>query len=153
MGSTESHKKSVDKYLAGLQAIRVPKEVHARLKKVCDDGKQAITLITQLALERALAEIEKRGIYRFMEGQRVPDKKSGKTRPPADPRIPPAKIIERRKALGLTQQELADKIGSQLATVSSWEKGIAHPRFATQQLLCRALRIDPNTFEVPKNES
>jgi DNA-binding transcriptional regulator YiaG len=37
-------------------------------------------------------------------------------------------IIQLRKALGLTQQQLADTIGAQRHTVSRWETGEHIPR-------------------------
>ena len=40
----------------------------------------------------------------------------------------PYQIVELRKALGLTQQRLADMLGAQRHTVSRWETGEHIPR-------------------------
>jgi len=40
----------------------------------------------------------------------------------------PRQIINLRKALGLTQQRLADLIGAQRPTISRWETGEHPPR-------------------------
>lgn len=50
---------------------------------------------------------------------------------PADVRWTPAKIKERRDALGLTQQGLADALGVAKRSVVSWERGEAAPRRLT----------------------
>jgi DNA-binding transcriptional regulator YiaG len=47
----------------------------------------------------------------------------------------PRQIIQLRKALGLTQQQLADMIGSQRHTVSRWETGENEPRGANLKAL------------------
>ena len=47
----------------------------------------------------------------------------------------PREILALRKALGLTQQELADRIGSQRPTVARWEIGQNEPRGANLKAL------------------
>lgn len=36
-------------------------------------------------------------------------------------------IMDKRKALGLTQQQLADKLNVSFQAISKWENGIAYP--------------------------
>lgn len=69
-----------------------------------------------------------------------------------EPRMPLAhtpgmnRIRDIRKARGLTQKQLADKIGANQSTVSKIEKGIANP---TQQIMTRladALDVEPIEF-------
>ena len=40
-----------------------------------------------------------------------------------------------REHLGLTQQELAERLGTRQQTISEWEKGIYQPRGASSTLL------------------
>ena len=40
-----------------------------------------------------------------------------------------------RRHLGLTQQELADRLGTRQQTISEWEKGMYKPRGASSTLL------------------
>ena len=40
-----------------------------------------------------------------------------------------------REQLGLTQQQLADELGTRQATVSDWERGVYTPRGASAQML------------------
>lgn len=47
----------------------------------------------------------------------------------------PREILAIRKALDMTQQQLADKIGSQRHTVSRWELGENEPRGANLKAL------------------
>ena len=47
----------------------------------------------------------------------------------------PKQVIALRKALKLTQQQLADRIGAQRHTVSRWETGENEPRGANLKLL------------------
>ena len=50
-------------------------------------------------------------------------------------------IQEQRKAHGMTQQELADKLGVTNKAVSKWEKGHSMPDVALFEPLCRELEI------------
>lgn len=43
----------------------------------------------------------------------------------------PTQIRELREALGLTQQEFADRIGAAKQSVSSWETGLSEPSIAS----------------------
>ena len=56
------------------------------------------------------------------------------------------KIREARKAAGLTQRQLAGKIGSSNTTVSNWEKNISRPDPDAIQSLCWALQVRPDYF-------
>lgn len=49
-------------------------------------------------------------------------------------------LVRRRKALGMTQQELADKTGVGRTTVTMWETGAGNPRIQVLPALARALR-------------
>lgn len=56
------------------------------------------------------------------------------------------RLKQARKAAGLTQRQLAEKIGVSNTSVSNWEKGISSPDPDTIQHLCWALNVDPNFF-------
>jgi len=47
----------------------------------------------------------------------------------------PKRIIKIREALGLTQQQLADRLGAQQPTVARWETGANEPKGAYAMLL------------------
>ena len=52
-------------------------------------------------------------------------------------------IRKKRKALSMTQQELAEKIFVEKATVSAWETGKIYPSMQSQMLLFQALDVNP----------
>lgn len=52
----------------------------------------------------------------------------------------PRDLVRRRKAMGMTQQELAEKIGVGRTTVTMWETGAGNPRIQVLPALARALR-------------
>lgn len=56
------------------------------------------------------------------------------------------RIKDARKAAGLTQKELADKINVGNTTISNWEKGVSRPDADQIQVLCWALDVQPNYF-------
>lgn len=56
------------------------------------------------------------------------------------------KIRDARKAAGLTQRQLADKIKVSNTSISNWEKGVSNPDPDTIQHLCWALDVQPNYF-------
>ena len=58
-------------------------------------------------------------------------KKSGTNRPKWDQQ----RILALRQHLGLTQQALADQLGTRQQTISEWEKGLYQPRGASATLL------------------
>ncbi len=45
------------------------------------------------------------------------------------------KILTLRRHLGLTQRELADRLGTRQQTISEWETGMYQPRGASSTLL------------------
>ena len=47
-----------------------------------------------------------------------------------------------RAAKGLTQKQLAKKLGIEQATLSNWENDISHVSFYNVDRLCRVLGID-----------
>lgn len=55
-------------------------------------------------------------------------------------------IAEKRKALGLTQLELAEKLGMSNKSVSKWERGVCLPDVTVYPKLCDALNISLNEF-------
>lgn len=67
------------------------------------------------------------------------------------------RLKERRKAAGLTQQQLANRMGVHLKTEQNWEQGIVSPTLETLLQLCDVLdcdmdyligRIDQRTHEI-----
>lgn len=44
-------------------------------------------------------------------------------------------ILALRNHLGLTQQEMADQLGTRQQTISEWEKGLYRPRGTSSTLL------------------
>lgn len=56
------------------------------------------------------------------------------------------KIRDARKAAGLTQRQLAEKIKVSNTSISNWEKGVSSPDPDTIQNLCWALEVQPNYF-------
>lgn len=55
-------------------------------------------------------------------------------------------IMERRKELGLTQEQIANYLGVSTPAVSKWEKGITSPDIGLLPPLARLLKIDLNTL-------
>ena len=53
-------------------------------------------------------------------------------------------IRNARKSLGLTQRQLAEKIGVANTSISNWEKGLSRPDADLIQELCRVLQLQPN---------
>lgn len=56
------------------------------------------------------------------------------------------KIRNARKVLGLTQRQLADRLGVSNTSISNWEKGLSRPDADLIQELCRVLQLQPNDF-------
>lgn len=54
------------------------------------------------------------------------------------------RIRERREALGLTQTELAKKVGKSFRTIQSWERGESYPNAEYVVVLCKIFNTDPN---------
>ncbi len=57
-----------------------------------------------------------------------------------------AYISGKRKALGLTQRELAEKLGMSDKSVSKWERGVCLPDVSVYRELCDILGISLNEF-------
>lgn len=55
-------------------------------------------------------------------------------------------IAEKRKELGITQKQLADRVGLTDKAVSKWERGKSIPDHAVITDLCKALDISVNEF-------
>lgn len=55
-------------------------------------------------------------------------------------------IHEKRKKLGLTQEDMADALGVSVPAVSKWENGISYPDITIIPALARFLRTDLNTL-------
>lgn len=55
-------------------------------------------------------------------------------------------IAEKRKSLGLTQRQLAEKLGKSDKSVSKWERGICLPDVSVYLDLCEILGISLNEF-------
>lgn len=55
-------------------------------------------------------------------------------------------IAEKRKRTGLTQRQLADKLGKSDKSVSKWERGICLPDVSVYMELCEILGISVNEF-------
>lgn len=60
-------------------------------------------------------------------------------------------IAEKRKALGLTQKQLTEKLNMSDKSVSKWERGICLPDVSIYMELCSILRISINEFLAGKN--
>lgn len=55
-------------------------------------------------------------------------------------------IAKKRRELGLTQVQLAEKIGMSDKSVSKWERGICLPDVSIYTEICRMLGITVNEF-------
>ncbi len=55
-------------------------------------------------------------------------------------------LAERRKTLGLTQRQVAEKLGMSDKSVSKWERGVCLPDVSVYQELCQILGISINEF-------
>lgn len=55
-------------------------------------------------------------------------------------------IAEKRKTLGLTQKQLADKLNMSDKSVSKWERGICLPDVSVYLELCEILDMSINEF-------
>lgn len=55
-------------------------------------------------------------------------------------------VREKRKALGLTQEQVAAYLGVTAPAVNKWEKGATYPDITLLPALARLLKTDPNTL-------
>lgn len=53
-------------------------------------------------------------------------------------------IKENRIKVGLTQRELADKLGVAQSTIGMYEQGYRYPSHKQVPKLCQILKIEPN---------
>ena len=58
-----------------------------------------------------------------------------------------------RRHLGLTQRELADRLGTRQQTISEWEKGMYRPRGASSTLLSIVAERAKFEYEVTPSKS
>ena len=61
-------------------------------------------------------------------------------------------IRQRRKALGLTQEQIAQRLGVSAPAVNKWESGVSYPDITLLPPLARLLKIDLNTLLSFKEE-
>ncbi len=54
------------------------------------------------------------------------------------------RLRERREALGLSQKELAQKVGKSFRTIQSWEREESYPNAELVGALCEVFNTDPN---------
>ena len=54
-----------------------------------------------------------------------------------------------RVAAGMTQGEVAEKLGVSLASVCHWERGRRAPKVTTFFRLCELYRVSPNDIFLP----
>jgi DNA-binding transcriptional regulator YiaG len=57
-----------------------------------------------------------------------------------------------RRHLGLTQQQLADELGTRQQTISEWETGMYRPRGASSRLLSIIAERASFSYEVDSSE-
>ena len=69
------------------------------------------------------------------------------TRPGDDAAWPPATVRALRAALGLSQAEFADRVGTRQQTISEWETGARAPRRMSRRLL-RMVAEESGLYEV-----
>ena len=55
-------------------------------------------------------------------------------------------IASKRKSLGMTQKQLAEKLGMSDKSVSKWERGVCLPDVSVYKDLCSILGISLNEF-------
>lgn len=58
------------------------------------------------------------------------------------------RLRELREGAGLTQQQLADRVGVNIEAVSNWERGAKQPSWPSVVSCCVALGVDPGAFLV-----
>ncbi|WP_368230025.1 helix-turn-helix domain-containing protein [Blautia wexlerae] len=59
-------------------------------------------------------------------------------------------IAGKRKSLGMTQKQLAEKLGMSDKSVSKWERGVCLPDVSVYKELCSILGISLNEFWLEK---
>ena len=61
------------------------------------------------------------------------------------------RIRDARKAAGLTQRQLSERLGVSNTSISNWEKGLSRPDADMIQKLCHILSLQPNYFYGTEN--
>ncbi len=61
-------------------------------------------------------------------------------------------IRQRREALHISQEELAERIGVSRQAVSKWESGLSLPRGSNRERLCELLSIEPGDGSPPPKQ-
>lgn len=60
-------------------------------------------------------------------------------------------IRNQRETLGMTQKQLAEKVGCDQSAVAQWEKGATAPTVERQLAIAQALSVDARVlFQYPK---
>lgn len=59
------------------------------------------------------------------------------------------RLRERREANGMSQQDLAKRLGVTVDAVQNWERAKNFPRLKTRPLLCEVLDTPPDYFHFP----
>ena len=54
-------------------------------------------------------------------------------------------LRERRRAVGLTQEQVANALGITTPAVNKWARGLSCPDLTLLPVLARLLKTDPNT--------
>src|SRR5690349_401636 len=57
------------------------------------------------------------------------------------------RLVQRRKALGLTQEELAEQVSVGRSTVVRWERGESEPLPSVRARLARALKVSAESLD------
>ena len=70
----------------------------------------------------------------------------------ASQKIDPQRMFEARSARGLSQEELARRIGCSLGAVGGWERGTRNPSAESLVLLASALRKPEAFFHASNGE-
>lgn len=65
-----------------------------------------------------------------------------------------ARNVKRRRAeRGMSQEQLAEKLGVTRQTVSNWERSVSFPELPTLELIASALDTDPASLIYPEQRS
>jgi transcriptional regulator with XRE-family HTH domain len=59
------------------------------------------------------------------------------------------RLRELREAAGMTQQQLAERVGVRWEAVSRWERGVREPLWSNVLALAEALGVDCTAFQQP----
>lgn len=62
-------------------------------------------------------------------------------------------VKHRRAERGMSQEQLAEKLGVTRQTVSNWERSVSFPELPTLELIARALDTDPASLIYPERKA